>query len=147
MRSDEYKAAIITIIASGSRATSTLVRIFRFASRPMSAFPPMPKLASVKREASASLGVYSESSKSENCQNYQSSRGKHKILPPGEHATLSSESQVRSARVHFRRTASQSSPQKSTVFSILRATTTATWRISTAGGNSGNGIACGVITK
>src|SRR6516165_1149380 len=39
MRSDEYRAAIITMIANGSRAIRTLVRIFRFASRPMSAVP------------------------------------------------------------------------------------------------------------
>jgi hypothetical protein len=35
IRSDEYNAAAITMIARGSRAMTTLVRILKFARRPI----------------------------------------------------------------------------------------------------------------
>src|SRR5215471_13259780 len=60
MRLDEYNAAMMTMTASGRRATKTLVRIRRFTSRPMSA-PSMPQLGPLNEERA--IGVYSASAR------------------------------------------------------------------------------------
>jgi hypothetical protein len=57
LSSDEYKAATITITASGNRATSSLVRIFRFFSRATIAFAVYsgaPSVSSMRHRMPAS---------------------------------------------------------------------------------------------
>src|SRR3954462_12897941 len=56
MRSEEYKPAMMIMIASGKRAIRTFVRILKFARRPISVVPPTGGIRQRKAAIRSLLG-------------------------------------------------------------------------------------------